>query len=573
MKRNNDPSLIKSIGKTDASKLLFILWGIVVVYSFWKATIGMMTDELFQIQFIDLMSEGRTFVKESWGVVQFSTIISIPLYRLYEMITGSHDGIILFLRIVSLIIQFLISLFLYKTFRDKCKKEYCIMASIVFYCFVADHYTFSYKQQMIWFVMLNCIFLYRYLDRGKIMDLLGMSIASSLGVLAYPTVMFIVVFAFIVIFTYDKEKRWKSFGIYIAGCAFIGLIFIATLCIKPGMGEVINSIHFFFGYSPYGQTLKSKCIHSIVKLIAMVTMSIIPLAIVNKIGFLNKILKKTHLSICVIELIGAFLIQTFIERKCITWHIETYPYIICLGILIFMYGMNKDLNTEDRIIRDVFISGCLTSFIAAMIASDQPNITSMYSGIFACVGLMIMMGRIESDRMVGRECPQVVAVLLLIAVSVTGILVYESESVRADKYTTRTVFAKRYLSDKGPTKGIRIGDRYFEKISNIYTVIDSVELKKDDHLLIIDEDDPAMCGEIYADCYQAGSGNKLESYGDFYIENPKYIPTKVLIKHSWIEENTGDKASLGDYYVISLLENDAYEQSKVRDYYLLSKKQ
>ena len=130
-----------------------ILTGIAILFFFsaWKLTLGIHSDEVYLIAIGDMIARGASFFKECWSSLQMSAVISAPFIWIYEQICGGTEGILLFLRLISLIIQSGIAVYFYFVFRRRYNKYYVLVASLMFFMYIPDAQSFNYNPNTLFY--------------------------------------------------------------------------------------------------------------------------------------------------------------------------------------------------------------------------------------------------------------------------------------------------------------------------------------------------------------------------------------------------------------------------------------
>ena len=139
-------------------KWIYISLLLLLAFSLWRTTLGMHSDEVHSIAVGDMIEEGNIFFKECWFYLQMSAVFTAPIIKIFKMLTGGTEGILLCFRILSVIIQLFISIFFFNTFSKDYNKKYVLAATIAFFVFIPDFQSFNYKQEFIWFSLLEIIF-------------------------------------------------------------------------------------------------------------------------------------------------------------------------------------------------------------------------------------------------------------------------------------------------------------------------------------------------------------------------------------------------------------------------------
>ena len=232
----------KSINKKN---ILLVASGILVfLLACWRTHLGLHSDEVHSIAVGDMIARGNSFFKECWFYLQMSAVFNAPLIKIYSLMHGNLDGIILFLRIATVIVQMLIAILFYCTFYKEFGKTYAMLASFLLFIYVPDFQSFTYKQEIIWFSVLQIIFLYRYCKNGKIVDLILTGCVIALNVLAYPTACMMVLFAFTTIYLLNKQENrnntLKHCAVIILTCAVCGIIYMGYVLHQIGIEGFIT---------------------------------------------------------------------------------------------------------------------------------------------------------------------------------------------------------------------------------------------------------------------------------------------------------------------------------------------
>lgn len=104
----------------------FIILVIRAIYSFcWS-------DESLYVANIHRLLLGDSFIKDEWNPCMISTYILIPIYKVYTIVVGTTKGIYLFFRIFTILLQFIVSIEIFKYFY-KIKKDIVGFSSALFF--------------------------------------------------------------------------------------------------------------------------------------------------------------------------------------------------------------------------------------------------------------------------------------------------------------------------------------------------------------------------------------------------------------------------------------------------------
>lgn len=521
-----------------------VVTAILLIFALWKARIGMHSDEVYCIALGDMIARGNSFFKECWSSLQMSAVFSAPMIYLYEKMVGSREGILLFFRIFSVCIQFSICIYFYNTFKISYQKVYVIAASMLLFTFVPDFQSFTYKQEITWFITMEIIFSYKYFLKRQMKYLVYLGIMVACCVLAYPTS--IIQFPMYLLLIYNLNKKcdkryiYKSIFIMVAACFLCACFFLVVVFYQIGVLEFFKYFSKALGDENLNKSFITKLYHPIVKFSVLGTVTILAIFLCRvleaKIGFFHK--KKIWIPITTCLLCLAFGGQMFIERYGVTWHCITYPYSLTIFILplINLFG-----RKENRIVFMLFEVPAIVAVFCMALASNQGNITSMYGTIFSAVGMVLLLGKADKPtETIIKEKKFIVAALCVFALSMYIIPVYEQEAVMPG-YGARTIFTERTLVSYGPAKGILLGDSTYKQYYDLSQLID-MNISKNDKVFIIDDIYTASYGYLsvagnYATFSPQGGRGLADSDKAvvYFTDNPEKKPTVIIISLKYIQ--------------------------------------
>ena len=508
---------------------------VILVIGFIKTKIGIHSDEIHSIAVADMIARGDRIFKDCWFYLQLSSVISAPFIWIYRHVTGYADGLILFLRIISVLIQGGISLLFYITFSKNRNRLYVFSAAVCLFMFIPDFLSFGYKPEMIWFTILEIIFAYRYCIYKQKKDLILIGVSLSLCVLAFPTAI-IHLLVWTVFFIVRKDD-WKKAVLYIV----VSCVCCATIFFVFTLSEI--SISDFFRFFPeilkddqLASNFITKLFHPTAKIAVLGIVSIVPLIIIDKISFFRDIIKK--IPVITLLLVLAFLGQCYIERLGITWHCITYPYALTLFFLPYAYMTDSlDNRIDNRNLFWCFFAMSWASFFCFSLASNQGNITSIYSGIISVCGLLLILAT-DSNNPVAQERKSIAISLFVMAFVMFAIPVWDQEAIYPESYGMRTVFSNRVCIDKGPAKGIWVGQELYDNYMNLCDIIDR-EIENEDKVYIVDSAFYCSFGYLYQPGEYATyspRGGYYDRIVEYYEVNKEKKPSVVIMSKNYIRD-------------------------------------
>ena len=563
-------------------KWIYISLLLLLAFSLWRTTLGMHSDEVHSIAVGDMIEEGNIFFKECWFYLQMSAVFTAPIIKIFKMLTGGTEGILLCFRILSVIIQLFISIFFFNTFSKDYNKKYVLAATIAFFVFIPDFQSFNYKQEFIWFSLLEIIFAYRYYRNKKKIYLILLGLTISAAVLAYPTsVLQFFLFVFIVLWI-EKEDKAKTREIVNSLCY---LIVPCVVCALLFIGYVLKDISVFEFWRYFLNVFKdenlnsafiSKLGHPLKKFIFLGAMTLLPLYISAKIVKVHNFIMKYSIPIITILLWGAFALQAYIERRGITWHCITYPYSLTIFLLpVIIKRKDKNRNTA---IFYLFELPAIFAILSMALASNQGNVTSMYGTVISALGFILMMGEKEQEKVQQYvdESKTCCASIVIMAMLMFIFPIYEQEAVMVTNTTSRTIFTPRIAVEYGPAKGISVGEETFKDYDALCSMV-SRNVDEEDRLFIIDDHHNAAYGYLASEgeyatfSPQGGWGLATSDRAiQYFEENPAKIPSVVLVNLEYVDMPISEymtSTALGTF----LCQNDYIIDSQNGEYVVLKK--
>lgn len=176
--------------------------------------VGYNQDEEYQIVMAYRSIAGDSLFCNMWEPHQMSAFLCSFFEYLFIKITGSTTGIVIFLRIIGICIQGIITFILFKALKTYYEKEQAFLISIVFFNMTPKMFASpEFSNMQFWATVLSLIFFYYFfiygIDslKGKISLILS-AFSYSLSVLSYPTMLILVpvYFALFIFFFKGKER-------------------------------------------------------------------------------------------------------------------------------------------------------------------------------------------------------------------------------------------------------------------------------------------------------------------------------------------------------------------------------
>ena len=209
-----------------------------------KIPLGLFSGEPMMVNFGKLLVDGSKSVTQIWDAIQMSGWLLYPFVYLYHSFIGSYDGIILFVRVLFVVIQLLLSLFTWRTLCRVCSSRQAQTASVAAYLFVFNYYTIYYKNVLFWGTLLTVLLLIRYQRSYKIWNLILAAVVFFGTVLCYPTIALLIIpFTRFLLHDGGRMDRKKKVLLFWSICAICALLFLMAIIQQlPGISlrEFLN---------------------------------------------------------------------------------------------------------------------------------------------------------------------------------------------------------------------------------------------------------------------------------------------------------------------------------------------
>lgn len=307
-----------------------IVTAIAVGLNFFRLHFGLGgADEAYYYLTAYRLSSGSKLLVDVWEH-QFSALFTAPLVYVFQVVTGSLDGVILFLREAYLIFTIILLLSLRKRIEllTSNSSSWYLMILMLLYC-PWSLATFSYNTLSLFFLYASFVFaaselLFRHQPASNFSFFIS-GIYAGLAVIAYPVyVMVAVLYMLSIFFTCSilhSDRGIRSVLQYFLGLSFVGITMIGYLAYSIGGIELLwGRLSMLFGvYSgvPMGRGIEklSGYWSIIIDVLIYLSATLFSLAMMSMVA---RVLKKDldrHSKLILASICGAslFLVGSSIE--------------------------------------------------------------------------------------------------------------------------------------------------------------------------------------------------------------------------------------------------------------------
>ena len=530
-------------------------------------------DEEYQIVMAYRNLQGDSLFKEMWEPHQTSAFMCIGLMGIYQLITGTYTGVLIFLRICTAIIQALLAVWGYKVFVRFTKKEYAFLLGIAYFNFVPKNIQIpEFSNMQVWFFAIMVFSLLEYYwsrqncETWKKIDKLWIvlsGVGMSLEILSYPSCLLLFPVFLIYICIASGKDRIKDCLIYIGTCATCGLAWLACILKELPFEEFIanvgNVFSFDLTHEVSGATegkfsgIVENLIGGTIFLAIIVVITFVIYCVIRFIEKKNeetpcRSVKKMQfltVAICVSEAIQ--IVYWVVLQKGFEFpHIHVV--VICAAAAIVW----KDVDSKKNLLIAGLI-GMVVSIVAVVYISDLQIYNALPHGVLGIIFsvLVLVMAWEKQDYTKVRKW----IFLLLIATCIT-VLTGKGYTFR-DGREFRSVLDTRGIMKHGPAIGI-MTDYMFAYIYNSNYEDFCQNIEKGEKVMIVTNllvsagTTPYMFSEAEVCHYSIVDPT---AYDERLVEYWKLYPEKapdVIVVDCWY----GNLMEPTDNYIMTYIENE-----------------
>lgn len=502
-----------------------------------KILIGIDHDEAYIVTMgIRLLNGDRLFA-EMWELHMTSAWPAYLGIYLYELVAGTLDGSVIFLRVMSVVIQFLMAGYAYYVVKKYHSRDAAVLAGV----FIANFLpratqNLEYGLLEMIFVLLAVFLLYDELmcrwnqqkTRGIRIVLAG--IAYALGVLAYPTI--IVSFPVILIALYVLQEKGRGrfklpliFALICAGCAivFVGMIFSYL-----PVTEFWDSLTGILADGTHSDTVKT--LTYIPQLIELGKRAAVMLAISFAAWLVYRKWEKDKLLIWYGLLLAGCLVFVGLNITGLrpSGPIGLQIRYIIPAVAAFRFAYLK----KDKMLTWLFLIPGWAIYAGAMIGSNmgfEENASFLYLAVLGAVILMTEYAKEQSEWFSRAGVTCVVSLLI-------GLIFTKGYLVRVTGTSPSNIMEDRQRIDSGVLCGIYVAPEEYQTYQNKEGEIKEYSDEEDCVLYLGDD---AICNTFTEGSFTSATCISTPVYNEewvMYYENETHpFPTVVFVDKTLIK--------------------------------------
>lgn len=208
-------------------------------------------DESYAITLGYRLAQGDVLFRDMWEIHQTSALLYAPLISLFYHITGSTDGIVIFMRAVGTLLHFTVSLLIYRSVKKAYKgKLTAFLCAAVFFNFLPKYIQSpEYSLIYLWSTVCCAICIAWALQSARrFAPLFASGVFLAIACLSYPSMVLIYplyIFAFFRLIP-NKKGRLHACAAFTAGAVCVAAIFFLLLCLTCGLSTFAENLPGIF---------------------------------------------------------------------------------------------------------------------------------------------------------------------------------------------------------------------------------------------------------------------------------------------------------------------------------------
>lgn len=506
--------------------------------------------------------QGDTMFTQMWEPHQTSAFLCAGLMKIYHLITGTFEGVVLYLQFMGVLLKILFTCMIYHTLKEDISEKILTLMCIFFFAVSPKGLPMpEFSNMQVWFsVGVYCSLVWYFKEQNKKYRLIITGIFLCLEVLAYPSCLIVFPGIMFLLYCYSSNK-WKDTVILAAVCLVLGCIYCGYFVCALGITGFVQSINNMISADgSHGMSLAQKLGQYALELGSMllflVCFGLLSGAmawLAKKIDFLKLSLKRYWvLFFFILLLIRDVVISVQIHME----YDERLPIYIPF-LMVALYTMNAcDKNERRIVVSGLIISMC--GFIATLLLTNLTIAATLnYLVLGIIVSFLPIMKKIsETDTEKGRRIQYGIILLFCLITILRNIYIIKCMSTEK----TNILNIGSIVSD-GPVKGIISEHMGPYVLNNTYKEWEKYIKPGDRVLIVSDLYDPIYY--MYEDVeISVASTICTPTYDEMLIQywedNPEKHPNVVIVD-CWFGEERVEQ----DSWIMNWVSNDFHWTTKV----------
>lgn len=506
------------------------------------------------------LSQGSVLLKDLWDLHQMGAVIPALFCRAFFAFNEDYEGIAIYLRVVSLIVQFTISAFTYivlKKYYGFCPGF--LAAIVTMNMLPRASQQLEYGCVAVWAILVTDLFLLDVYKCNEETDAYKVIIAGlfyALAVFSYPTMALTVPFYYFVMafmFPSKAKSRVLNCLLFFGVCGLAVLVLIAYELSYMGLGQFVDVIKAISSNGDHAVLFAAfhhvdSWIKSLIRLVLMIGMAIFFSYIVR--GLWHKDIHPLFYYLIEVTVVVIGLNISGFRPSGPFGLLERYIGAVILACDIV-------IKRSDSLIRILFYLFGIVVYFGSLMGSNLGfNENAMYLEISVIAFVVIISYFLKSEQM------NAVFERFALILFVFGIVFSSGYFVRVNLTKPASFRDCTEVMDDGPLKGIRVTKDYKDEIQKGSEIISKLSEEDKTYAVLGSEAiyNFYVNGKTVAPGY-APTTNHSQQWIDYYDRFGNELPDVLFLSTDWypnLQEFYG--TPFGDWvkneYVISLGEYD-----------------
>lgn len=208
------------------------------------------SDEGFYLSLVHRFWVGdRPFVDE-WSGTQLYAVILLPIYSLYRSLFGSSEGVYLFFRILMVVCDYLLSLYICATIRKKYDGVSSTAGALLFLFYTrANIQGASYYSVALFFFVWSICLVYNYkLGENNLIRMFMVGCNMAMATLANPYLaLYYIIYGTALIFNVKYKKWRRDYLVVCTGTVFCACCYLVFILSRIRLHELLEYFPYIFG--------------------------------------------------------------------------------------------------------------------------------------------------------------------------------------------------------------------------------------------------------------------------------------------------------------------------------------
>lgn len=456
-----------------AHKFLNNIWKYLLVAASLVATVkiiffGFDIDEQYAVVMAYRIIRGDRMFLEMWEPHQTSAFFSTAFLWLYMQLFHTLKYSVIFLRIVGVVTQLLISLLVFRSFRKIVSGDSAFVISVFYYNIIPKNSTVpDFSNMLLWFSTLVFLCFLEFAISNRLSTqrrtafLVAAGISTSLLVLSYPSCILTVLPGCIGICLLSAAgTRIRNLCIYLGTCGVCGLGWLSYFLSHMSLDQFVNGLSEMLADGSHDVGPIGKLKDNLSCFAETFPYLLAAFAAALLLWGVFKFICKKNYSLFLLLILSLIFEQLFIWYR-FQKHIE-YPGFIYLLFPLFgiyrYFCQRKSSTVEENVTthKALFWFGSITSLFLLLAAFMASNTMLYESADYMAIGMLVSLCYLKQEE---TDSPNFWKLFVFLFVGLAtihkGFLLYNI-------YGHDTIFVTRQKAEQGPMAGIygRYSDGY-----------------------------------------------------------------------------------------------------------------